>query len=138
LVLFYKPEPWTGSSSGSGLDSNYAVAILNLGQGDTQPTPIIVSSEPMDAVFYLGADPSQDQVFVPFGTEERGVVGRFNLSTYDSGATQVAPRPVEVGILSNGLVATVHQAAFGFISVFSLEDPDHVQYIRGFLTEGLL
>ncbi len=136
LVLYYEPEPY--STGGSGLASSFAVAILNLAQGDRQPNPILVRTLPPAIAFHLGADPSQDQVFAPFQGSESGTVGSFNLSSYDSMAIDVAPMPYAIGILSDDRVVVAHQAALGFLSVFPVNDPDLVQFVHGFLAGGLM
>ncbi len=135
LVLFYNASTYT---SGQNLSTNYAVAILNLGQGDRAPTPIAVRSLPVGAAFYVGADPSLDEVYVPFEGTDSGTVGRFNLSSYESLAIDVAPSPYAIAMLSDGRIVTAHTSPLGFLSVFPRTNPDLVQFVRGFLTDGLL
>ncbi len=135
LVLYYRPA---GTSSGQSLSSGYAVAILNLGQGDRAPTPILVHDMPRGAVFRVGVDPTQDEVYVAFDGVDSGTVGRFNLYSYDSMAIDVAPRPYAIAALSDGRIVTAHASPLGWLSIFPMDRPEAVQFVRGFLTDGLL
>jgi len=135
LVIFYVPDPWTQQDA---LDAHHAVAILNLAQGDREPNPILISSAPQGAAFAMGGTPERDDVFVPFDGVDHGLVGRFNLYTYDSKVVETPLWPRSVGVLeADGRVVVVHSVASGMISIFPEDAPERIQFIHGFMIQDI-
>lgn len=136
LVLFYVPD---NEGNDGALDDSYAVAILNLDQGDRQPTPILVSNYPAGALFVEGAEPQLDSVLVPLNDRPNGALARFNLSSYDVDVFDIPYSPQRIQALqTDGRVVVSHSATLGMISIFPPNAPESVQFISHFLAQDIL
>lgn len=135
LAIFYVPR----YSGDSGLDGSYAVALLNLAEGNRQPNPIMVSSYPLNSTFARGSSPEAAQsLFVSLNAGDGGIVGRFNLSTFDTTSVDTPPGPETLAILpSDNRVVVLHSAATGLISIFPEDAPEKIQLISGFMAQDM-
>ena len=132
-MVYYRPEG--GSDT---LDGSYAIAVLNLAQGDRQPNPVLTYTAPGAAAFLPGASDAEGQVFVALSAWDGTQLASVDLATYSSAAVETAPYAQWMDTLASGdRVVAVHASATGFISIFDPERPRDIRFIRGFLSQDL-
>lgn len=138
LVIFYAPDG-ADSADGSPLSQSYAVALLNLAQGDNRPDPVLTSAPPFGVAFVPGVEVGTGTAYTLLEASDGGRVASFDLDTNGSAALLVGPAPRQIGRLaSDGRLVVVHDAGLGLVSLIDPATPDQVQMIHGFLAEDLL